>query len=131
VGINLSCDQGSPWKIGSKGRFVSPFQAGLSFASGDDGLPQKGEEESKLIESFEEMNRKVPNRIPPHVMGFLKAEDKVGYLIDIYKREVVEERFRECAKDSDWSIVFWNGQDFFSTNLEHNVENIFKNQIIQ
>eukprot|EP00757_Euglenozoa_sp_SAG-D1_P017632 gene17631-5523_t len=29
-------------------------------------------------------------RIPPHVMGFIEAENRIDYLVDMYREQVVK-----------------------------------------
>jgi adenylosuccinate synthase len=45
--------------------------------------------DKEMLKKCEEIN-KGHKRIPDHVIDFLKAENKIKYLMDLYKREVVE-----------------------------------------
>ena len=50
-------------------------------------LKQKGLDETEVIKRFEELAA-TGRSVPEHIMGFLKAEDKVGYLVSLYKENV-------------------------------------------
>ena len=45
-------------------------------------------DEERLLEICEQKINKDRKRIPDHVINFLKAEDKVQYIIDLYRKEV-------------------------------------------
>lgn len=53
-------------------------------------LKQKGKEESRILEMFNEMNNKIPGRIPEHLINFLQAKDKVEFLVELYRTNVSE-----------------------------------------
>ncbi|MFC2133897.1 adenylosuccinate synthetase [Bacteroidota bacterium] len=48
--------------------------------------------ENQLLKRFEKMNEKSPNQIPEHVINFLKSKDKEGFLVDLYKDTVSENK---------------------------------------
>ncbi len=51
-------------------------------------LLKKNISEEDLIRRFEEMNKNI-KRIPDHLIDFLKAKDKVDFIIDLYQKVVV------------------------------------------
>lgn len=45
--------------------------------------------EEELIKQFEELNSDGNKRIPDYVIDFLKSEDKIKYVIELYKKTIV------------------------------------------
>lgn len=50
-------------------------------------LKQKGFDESELIKKFEKLAAD-GREVPDHIIGFLKADNKVDYLVKLYKEQV-------------------------------------------
>lgn len=85
--------------------------------------------ESELLKQFEELNADGNKRIPEHVIDFLKSEDKVKYIIELYEKTVTKNpkfprrgnvirKIQEHLRKGD-KILLEGPQSFF---LSNNVE---------
>ena len=85
--------------------------------------------EKELLKQFEELNSDGNERIPKHVIEFLKSEDKVNFVIDLYEKSVtknpnfprrgnVTKKIQEHLKKGN-KILLEGPQSFFlSNNIE-------------
>ncbi len=61
-----------------------------------------GKNQEQLLKFCEEVNSDDNVVIPEHVVGFLKADDKVRYIVDLFRKTVVENKlFPERTKNMD------------------------------
>lgn len=51
-----------------------------------------GIDEKKLLELCQEVNKGENKVIPDHVLDFLRADDKIGYMVDLYKKTVIDNK---------------------------------------
>lgn len=51
-------------------------------------LKQKNKSEREILDMFNVINTKMPGRIPNHLIDFLKANDNIDFLVELYKTNV-------------------------------------------
>jgi len=66
-------------------------------------MQYKGYTNETLIEKIKDMNKEY-TRFPEHILGFLKAEHKIKYLTDLYKKTVVDNKGFPKRTDSQRMI---------------------------
>lgn len=86
--------------------------------------------EKELIKQFKELNKDGAKRIPDHVIDFLKSEDKIKFVIDLYQKTIVNNpKFPKRADvtrkiqehlEKGHKILLEGPQSFF---LSNNIDN--------
>jgi len=70
-------------------------------------LKQTGQKEKQILKGLKELAKK--RRVPDHLFGFLKAEDKISYVLNLFKKTVVDNPHFPQRKDVN---------DFINRSLE-------------
>ena len=53
-------------------------------------LKEKGKEEGQIIDDMHRFEEETGRKIPVHVYEFLSAKDKIGYVLDLFEKTVVQ-----------------------------------------